>query len=190
MYVVNDKNSSLVLGYRCNRLKVVFVEAEVPAGTGNSQSQGSHLRNTLLEGAGDRRVRIERRLRGFAGVLVMSGNEYTEVCFTITYCTLRFTFCAIFCICAILYNFFKVMFHITNKLTVKLGKQKHNQAFTTQRNVMTSQTAWLPLPVLPQPSHVMTCDLDSLGLFLLYNMGMITIPASWGGCENWMSKQR
>lgn len=135
MYVVNDKNSSLVLGYRCNSLKVVFEEAEVPAGTGSNQSQGSHLRNMLLEGVGDRRVRIEGRLRGFAGVLVMPGNECTEVCFTITYCTLHFTFCAIFCICAILYNFFKVMLHITNKLTVKLGKQRHKQAFTTLREM-------------------------------------------------------
>lgn len=50
MYVVNNKSSSLVLGYRCNSLKVVSEEAELPAGTGSDQSQGSHLRNMLLGG--------------------------------------------------------------------------------------------------------------------------------------------
>lgn len=50
MYVVNDKSSSLVLGDRCNSLKVVFEEAEVPVGTRRDQNQGSHLRNMLLTG--------------------------------------------------------------------------------------------------------------------------------------------
>lgn len=136
---------------------------------------------------GTKEVRIERRLGRFCWG---AGKVWQWIHRCLYYNNLLnfvlYILCNFLCMCYVLQYrcFFKLMFHITDKLTVKLGKQKHKQACTTLRNVMTSQTAWLPLPPLPQPSHVMACDFNSLGLFLLCNMGMITIPASWGGYEN------